>query len=138
MFERVLVAVDLEDQAVAAKVVAAAAQVAKPGAEIRLVHVRYAIEASLRHVSKETRAVGEAEALAELRTLADKVATPAAKWSFTSPAGSPHDRALAEAEGFQADLIVIGPHRRSMAKALLGASATAIVKNAKASVLVVR
>lgn len=137
MFGKVLVAIDLEDQEGAAKLLAAAAAMAKPGAEIRVVYVRYAIEASLPHVSKETRAVGEAEALADLRKLAE-APMPQAKLSFASPAGSPHERVLAEADGFRADLLVIGPNRRSMTKVLLGSSATAIVKNARTSVLVVR
>jgi nucleotide-binding universal stress UspA family protein len=133
----VLVAVDLEDREVAAKVLAAASAVAKAGSDISLIYVRYAIEASLPHVSKETRAVGEAEAIADLRKLGEG-ALPGATLSVASPAGSPHDRVLAAADEFRADLIVIGPHKRSMAKYLLGGSATAIVRNAKASVLVVR
>jgi nucleotide-binding universal stress UspA family protein len=137
MFGRILVAVDLEDLDVAARVLAAAAAVAKSGAEIRVVYVRYALEASLPHVSKETRAVGEAEALAELRKLAEAAVFPATL-SFASPAGSPHDRTLAAADEFRADLIVVGPHKRSMARYLLGSSATAIIRNAKTSVLVVR
>ena len=137
MFGRVLVAIDLEDRDGAAKILASAAAVAKSGAELRVVHVRYAIEASLPHVSKETRAVGEAEALAELRKLAE-ASLPQGKLSFLSPAGNPHERVIAVAEEFRADMIVIGPGRRSVARMLLGSSASAIVKNAKTSVLVVR
>ena len=52
--------------------------------------------------------------------------------------GSPKRTIVEEAEAWGADLIVVGSHRPTMATYLLGSNATAIVRHAKCSVLVLR
>ncbi|EGM8503291.1 universal stress protein, partial [Escherichia coli] len=52
--------------------------------------------------------------------------------------GTPKDQILKLAENLNADLIIIGSNRPSIATYLIGSNAAAIVRHAKCSVLVAR
>ena len=58
--------------------------------------------------------------------------------SSTVRVGAVYNEVLQEAEKTNADLIIVGSHRPSMAGFLLGSNASTIVRHAKCSVLVVR
>ncbi|MCW5695410.1 MAG: universal stress protein [Bauldia sp.] len=137
MFSKILVAVDLLDPTKGKRILEAAAGFAG-SAEIRLIYVRYMMEAALKYIDQSSMAAEENAAVAELVELAARAGLPAGQVSGASPMGSPADRILAAAAEWKADLIVIGPHKPSAAKFFLGGEATRIVQRAEVSVLVVR
>ncbi len=139
MFERILVAVDLTDTETGRATLAAATKLALlSGAQIRLVHVRNILEEAMAYVPKEMVEREEKDAVRRLQELADETDLPAVRMSVASPLGRAYAEVVAAAEEFKADLIVIGPHRPSMAKFLLGTDAGRIVHHSPISVLVVR
>ena len=75
---------------------------------------------------------------AELAAIADKIDRPKDRVSSVVLFGPVHDRVLDEAASWGADLIVITSHRPGMDRFLIGSIASAIVKRAKCSVLVLR
>jgi nucleotide-binding universal stress UspA family protein len=78
------------------------------------------------------------QAEAKLAEVAAGVPLPAERVSAVVRLGSVYGEILNEAEKTGTDLVVIGSHRPSMATYLLGSNATAIVRHARCSVLVVR
>ena len=138
MFRKILAAVDLQDPGKSKRVLEVASSLAGAGGEIRLIYVRYMMEAALKYIDANSLAAEERAVVAELIELAGLAALPADRVSAVSPMGSAADRILASAAEFGADVIVIGPHKASAAKYLLGGEATRIVQRADVSVVVVR
>lgn len=139
MFKRILAAVDVADPDRGRAIAAVAADIARgSGAELRLMTVPMMLEAIRDYVPASIKAGDEAEAVKALGVIAASIDLPADRVSVAAPPGNVAERTLAEAEAFGADLIVIGPHKPSLAKMILGSNATAILKNAKVSVLVAR
>lgn len=139
MFKRILAAVDVADPDKGRAIAAIAADIARgSGAELRLMTVPLMLEAIRDYVPAGVMANDEAAAVKQLRAIAASIDIPAGKLSVAAPPGNIAERTLAQAEAFGADLIVIGPHKPSLAKMILGSNASAILKNAKVSVLVAR
>lgn len=139
MFKRILAAVDVADPDKGRAIAAIAADIARgSGAELRLMTVPLMLEAIRDYVPAGVMANDEAAAVKQLQAIAASIDIPAGKLSVAAPPGNIAERTLAQAEAFGADLIVIGPHKPSLAKMILGSNASAILKNAKVSVLVAR
>ena len=75
---------------------------------------------------------------AEMAALAAKIDRPRDRVSSVVLFGPVHDTILDEAERWGADLIIIASHRPGMDRFLIGSVASAIVRRAKCSVLVLR
>src|SRR5690606_24044564 len=93
MFKKILVAVDLLDPSKGKRILEVAAGLA-PSADIRLVYVRYMMEAALKYVDRTSLAEEEKAAVAELVALAAEAALPADRVSAVSPMGNAADRIL--------------------------------------------
>jgi nucleotide-binding universal stress UspA family protein len=139
VFKRILAAVDVADPDKGRAIAAIAADIARgSGAELRLMTVPLMLEAIRDYLPAGVMANDEAAAVKQLEAIGASIDLPAGKLSVVAPPGNIADRTLAAAEAFGADLIVIGPHKPSLAKMILGSNASAILKNAKVSVLVAR
>jgi nucleotide-binding universal stress UspA family protein len=119
----------------------AAVEIAKiePSAQLRLINVQPLVPVAFvdyipPNFDEEMREAAEKD----LAALAAKVALPPDRVSSTVRFGAVYPEVLAEAEDWNADLIVVGSHRPTMATYLLGSNAKTIVRHAKCSVLVVR
>ena len=140
MLRKLLLPIDLTEPAFAPRALEEAQVLAKPlDCEVRLVNVQSLVP--LRFVDyvpedfeKHIRKVLEAE----LAAIADKIDRPKDRVSSVVLFGPVHDRILDEADSWGADLIVICSHRPGMDRFLIGSIASAIVKRAKCSVLVLR
>lgn len=140
MFKTILVPVDLGEVEAARPALDKAVELAK-GAEgaLRLIYVRSIVPVTYMEFMPPTfdeEQQGEAET--KLANIAASVDLPAERVSAVVRLGSVYNEVLDEAEKTGADLIVVGSHRPSMATFLLGSNASAIVRHAKCSVLVVR
>lgn len=140
MFKTILVPVDLGEVDAARPALDKAVELAK-GAEgdLRLIYVRSIVPVTYMEFMPPTfdeEQQGEAET--KLAGIAAGVDLPSERVSAVVRLGSVYNEVLDEAEKTGADLIVVGSHRPSMATFLLGSNASAIVRHAKCSVLVVR
>lgn len=138
MFKRILAAVDVADPDKGHKILAAAAELAQAtGAELRVVTVSAMLEAVRDQAPAGVVAGGEAAARKELEGLTAATSIPAGL-SLAVRSGNVATETLAEAEAFGAELIVVGPHKPSLMKMILGSNAATILRNAKVSVFVAR
>jgi nucleotide-binding universal stress UspA family protein len=119
----------------------AAVEIARiePTAQLRLINVQPLVPVAFidyipPNFDEEMREAAEKD----LAALAAKVKLPADRVSSTVRFGAVYPEVLAEAEDWNADLIVVGSHRPTMATYLLGSNAKTIVRHAKCSVLVIR
>lgn len=141
MYKKILVAVDVSEAEVTQLALDAAVALAKveQGAELRLINVQPLVPVAFidyipPNFDDEMREATEKD-LAALRA---KIAYPQERVSSVVRFGAVYPEVLAEAEEWDADLIVVGSHRPTMATYLLGSNAKTIVRHAKCSVLVVR
>ena len=138
MFRKILVAVDLTDGA-SRKALDTATELARgSGAALQVIAVRHTLDLAADYIPRDVMAKDEKDAIGRLKAMVSAVGIADDRLSFASPAGSIADGVLSAAEAFGADLIIVGAHRPSMAKFLLGSNASRITQHAKASVLVVR
>jgi nucleotide-binding universal stress UspA family protein len=137
-FKRVLVALDLSTEGSVRTLDVAAKLVVLGGGEARLVYVRYMIDLALNYVPQRVLQDEEASAVERLRQMAAAAGLPEDRVSVVCPVGRAYPEIIAAAQAFEADLIVVGPHRASMAGMLLGSDAAGVVRHAPTSVLVVR
>jgi len=139
VYKRILAAVDVADPDKGRAIAAIAADIARAsGGDLRLMTVPLMLEALRDYVPASVTAGDAASAVKQLEAIAASIDLPAGKVSVAASPGSIAERTLAEAAAFGADLIVIGPHKPSLAKMILGSNATAILRNARVSVLVAR
>jgi nucleotide-binding universal stress UspA family protein len=141
MYKKILVAVDISEADVTQLALDAAVALAKVehDAQLRLINVQPLVPVAFidyipPNFDEEMREATEKD-LAALRA---KIAYPAERVSSIVRFGAVYPEVLAEAEEWDADLIVVGSHRPTMATYLLGSNAKTIVRHAKCSVLVVR
>jgi nucleotide-binding universal stress UspA family protein len=141
MYKKILVPVDLSESDMTKLALDAALALAKTGSEasLRLINVQPLVPVAFVDYipptfDEEMRDAAERD----LATLAGTVDLPHDRVSSTVRFGAVYPEVLAEAEDWDADLIVIGSHRPTMATYLLGSNAKTIVRHAKCSVLVVR
>lgn len=140
MYKKLLVPVDLGDEAMAKASLDAAQKLAAPwGAEVRLLHIRPIMPSTyLEYVPADFEGVETNRAREELKGLAEKIGLPVDKVSTAVRSGGVYHEVLAEAEACKADLIVVSSHWPTLATYLVGSHATNIVRHAHCSVLVVR
>ena len=140
MFRRILVPVDIADPDPARPALATAAELAHGDqAEIRVIYViPFMIDAALEYLPRNFFDQEAAEAKRQLEKMAREAGLPERCTAFTAPCGAIHHLVLEEADKFGADLIIIGSHKPSVSTYFLGSSASAILRQAKCSVLVRR
>lgn len=140
MYKSILVPVDLAEAELAAPAVVAAVTFAKiSGGTVRLVYVRSLVPITyMEFVPADFDAEQQEDAEARLAAIAAKIDLPESQVSAKVLIGSVHGEVLAEADASGADLIVIGSHEPGMLAYVIGSNASAIVRRAKCSVLVVR
>jgi len=140
MFRRILLAVDLADEAETPKGLPEALElVAAGGGDIRLVNVQPLLPATfMEYVPADFDAEHERRARDALLAIAAKIALPPERVSIAAASGGVYHELLREASDWGADLIVVGSHRPVMSDYLLGSNAKTIVRHAECSVLVVR
>ena len=140
MFRRILLAVDLADEAETPKGLPEALElVAAGGGDIRLVNVQPLLPATfMEYVPADFDAEQERRARDALLAIAAKIALPPERVSIAAASGGVYHELLREASDWVADLIVVGSHRPVMSDYLLGSNAKTIVRHAECSVLVVR
>lgn len=141
MYKKILVAVDISEADVTQLALDAAVALAtvEPNAQLRLINVQPLVPVAFidyipPNFDEEMREATEKD----LAALRGKIALPAERVSSIVRFGAVYPEVLAEAEEWDADLLVVGSHRPTMATYLLGSNAKTIVRHAKCSVLVVR
>jgi nucleotide-binding universal stress UspA family protein len=141
MFGKILLPIDVSEPEIAKEAIEAAVGVAKAfNSEIRLIHVASPIiVASPMAVIPQSvyDELGVYEK-SELERMAATIDRPKGTVSTVVRIGGVYPELLAEATEWQADLIIVGAHKRSMATYLLGSTAAAIVRHAICTVMVVR
>jgi nucleotide-binding universal stress UspA family protein len=140
MFKTILVPVDLAEVEAARPALERAVSLAHASqGTIRLVYVRSLLPVTyMEFVPATFESEQQEDAEAKLAEVAAGVPLPADRVSAVVRLGSVYNELLHEADKTGADLIVIGSHRPTMATYLLGSNASAVVRHAKCSVLVVR
>lgn len=140
MFRRILIPVDLAELDVSARAFDEAVALARASdGEIRLINIQSLLPATfMDYVPTGFDQEQKTKAEAALAGLVPTFSYPADKISTVVRIGGVYPEILAEAEGWNADLIVIGSHRPAMSTYLLGSNAKTVVRHAKCSVLVIR
>jgi universal stress protein F len=140
MYHRLLLAVDLADEAEKPKGLEEALAIANcAGAELRLVNVQPLLPATfMEYVPADFDAEQERRAREALEAITAAIPLPKERVSCTVASGGIYHELLREAQEWRADLIIIGSHRPVMSDYLLGSNAKTIVRHAQCSVLVVR
>lgn len=141
MYKKILVPVDLSEPEMTTLALDPALAWARAdgAASLRLINVQPLVPVAFvdyipPNFDEEIREAAERD----LTNLAARVDLPRERVSSTVRFGAVYPEVLAEAEDWDADLIVVGSHRPTMATYLLGSNAKTIVRHAKCSVLVVR
>jgi len=141
MFRKILVPIDVSEEEVAKQSLEASVKLADTfGAEVRLIFVASPIVptspmAMIPQAVYDSIGVYEKSRLEEM---AQGIDMPKERVSVVVRIGGVHPEVLAEAADWQADLIVVGAHRPSMATFLLGSTAAALSRHAKCTVMIVR
>jgi nucleotide-binding universal stress UspA family protein len=140
MYKSILVPVDIAEPDMAAAAISAAVSFAKiSSGAIRLVYVRSLVPITyMEFVPADFDAEQQQDAETKLAEIAARIDLPAEQVSAKVLIGSVHGEVLAEADASGSDLIVIGSHEPGMLAYVIGSNASAIVRRAKCSVLVVR
>jgi universal stress protein F len=140
MFRRILLAVDLADEAETPRGLPEALElVTAGGGELRLVNVQPLLPATfMEYVPADFDTEQERRAQEALQAIAAKVPLPKERLSIVAASGGVYHELLRVASEWEADLIVVGSHRPVMSDYLLGSNAKTIVRHAECSVLVVR
>ena len=140
MYRRLLLAVDLADEAEKPKGLEEALAVANcANGELRLMNVQPLLPATfMEYVPADFDAEQERRALEALEAIAAGLPLPRERVTCTVASGGIYHELLREAQEWRADLIVVGSHRPVMSDYLLGSNAKTIVRHAQCSVLVVR
>jgi nucleotide-binding universal stress UspA family protein len=141
MFRKILLPIDVAEPEIAKEAIDVAVGVAKAfNSDLRLIHVASPIiVASPMAVIPQSvyDELGVYEK-SELERMAAAIDRPKGSVTTVVRIGGVYPELLAEATEWQADLIIVGAHKRSMATYLLGSSAAAIVRHATCTVMVVR
>jgi nucleotide-binding universal stress UspA family protein len=140
MYNRILVPVDLSDEAIATPALKrAVALAATSGGQLRLMNVLSLVPAAYLDYMPSNFDTQERErAEQELARLARESGVAADRVSTNVRIGAIYHEVLGEATDWKADLIVVGSHDPSFATYLIGSNAANIVRHAHCSVLVVR
>ncbi|GLS18669.1 universal stress protein UspA [Labrys miyagiensis] len=140
MFKSIIVPVDVADLSLAKLAIGSAVKLADTsGATLTLVHVVPIMPLMMLDtvpVSFEGEVAEKAKG--QIAELAASVELPGGKVQSVVRIGGIYHEVLAIAEEQRADLVVVGSHQPSVATYLLGSNASAIVRHAGCSVMVVR
>jgi nucleotide-binding universal stress UspA family protein len=140
MFRSIVVPIDLAEIEISQIAISTGVRIAKDsGGRIALVNVVPIMPVMMLDtvpVSYETEVAEKSEA--SLAELAASLDLPADRVTAVVRIGGIYHEVLHVATAQDADLIVVGSHRPAMATYLLGSNATAIVRHATCSVLVLR
>lgn len=140
MFRSIVVPVDLAEPEIAHQAIIQAAAFAKMAdGKVTLVNVvQIAPFMMLETVPVSYEVDIASKAKAALADLSKTIDLPAGRVKAEVRIGGIYHEVLEVAKNEAADLIVVGSHRPAMATYLIGSNATAIVRHATCSVLVVR
>ncbi len=140
MFRKILVPVDIAETEMARPAIDQACEFAsQSGGEVRLLYVRSLMPISFAEfIPPNFDEEQQTQAETEMKAIAAGVALPRDRVSALVRIGAVYPEVLAEAKDWNADLVIVGSHRPSMASYLLGSNASTIVRHAPCSVLVVR
>jgi nucleotide-binding universal stress UspA family protein len=141
VFGKILLPIDVAEEAVAIEAIAMASALAAAfDSRLRLIAVAtpLVVASPIPVVLQQLNDQIGVYERAELQRLATTIDRPKATVSTIVRIGRAYPEILAEAEEWGADLIVVGAHRRSVATYLLGSSAAAIARHAACTVMVAR
>jgi nucleotide-binding universal stress UspA family protein len=141
MFGRILLPIDIAEAEVAKEAIETAVAVAKAfNSDIRLIHVTspIVIASPMAVIPQPVYDQLGVYEKSELERMAAAIDRPKGTVATVVRIGGVYPELLAEIAQWQADLVVVGAHKRSMATYLLGSSAAAIVRHAPCTVMVVR
>ena len=145
MFTKILVPIDLSENNLSAMAASRVVEfVKKTQTSGQPCHVRFVTVLSLLpvalmdYVPTDFNVEQEKATTEDLAAFAAKLDLPATQVSTVVLTGGIYSQILDEAKNWGADVIVIGSHRPAMSTYLLGSNATAIVRHAPCSVLVLR
>ncbi|HAF42539.1 MAG TPA: universal stress protein [Sphingobium sp.] len=138
-YATILVAVDIDNPALAHAAMASAAEVAGAQGQVHILYVRHHLPTRYSALLASDFDEREgAEARAHMKAWADETRLDPARTRFVTHRGRVRDEVLNEAESCKADLIILASHQPSLVSRLLGSNASAIVHQSPISVLVVR
>jgi universal stress protein G len=140
LFRNILVALDVADPVNADRAIDSAKLIAgASGANVHLLHVRLNLPRTYARLLPESfHAEEKKDCDAAMERWVERLALPEERVTRTLRRGSVSHEVMAEAEQRRADLIVLGSRAPSFGSRMMGSNATAIVRDAKVSVLVVR
>lgn len=140
MFKRILLPIDLTESEMTARAVARAAPLAAAwDSDIRVVNVQSLLPIKfLDYAPKNFDAEIRRGLAEEIAAVAAQLNRPAGRISTTVRFGPVYQNVLAEADDWSADLIILCSHRPGMDRFLIGSNASAMVRHANCSVLVLR
>ena len=140
VYRNILLALDVADPVNADRAIDSAKLVAEAsGAHVHLLHVRLTLPRTYARLLPESFHAEEKKDCDEaMERWAARLALPEGRVTRTLRRGSVAPEVLEEAEQRQADLIVLGSRAPTFGSRMLGSNASAIVRDAKVSVLVVR
>jgi|TARA_R100000501_G_scaffold8550_1_gene17369 universal stress protein G len=140
MYRNILVPLDVSDPQNADAALSHAAFLARAsGAMLHLLHVRMQLPKTYaRYLPEGWDAEDTSECRDWLNSRREQVNLPQDRSTVHLRRGSVSGETLSLAVRIAADLIIIGSHMPSMSTRILGSNATAIVRDAQVSVLVVR
>lgn len=140
MTKKILVAVDLEDDALMVKILRTAGEIAGlHNAPISLVHVEAELPQDVvNHLPADFLERMTGEVREKLGALAEQAGLSVEALHITVRCGTTYQEILGQAEADGADLIIIGGHSPGIADYLLGSNAARVVRRAGCSVYVVR
>lgn len=140
MFEKILIPIDLNEPAMIKPAIDAAKSLAQiSNGALRLVSVQSLVPIDfLDYVPQDFDGQIRRGLEQEIGTIAAELDYPADRVSTAVLFGPVHHKVLADAEEWGADMIIVSSHRPGMDRFLIGSTASAIVRHAKCSVLVLR
>ena len=139
MFKKILVPIDVAEPQGSVYALKIAGGMAQAGGEVRLLSVLQDLpDTFLYYVPADYEVKQDGQATKIVSDMLVQTGLPEDRTSSLIRKGDVYSEILAEAESWNADIIVIGSHRPNMATYLLGSNATKVVRHAKCSVLVVR
>ena len=140
MFNRIIVAIDLEQETPPDRLLQAASSIARlNNAELHLVHIIGAAPAIVsQYLESGYEHLAAARAEEQLEALAAQLGPAAGKVVCTVRFGDIYQEILAFADKISADLIMLDSHKPGLADYLLGSNASRVVRHASCSVLVLR
>lgn len=140
MFRKILLPIDLTETEMTRNAVETATALAKAfDSDLRIVNVQSLIPIAYLDYVREDFDTEITQGLEqELAAIVEQIDIPHDRLSTALLFGPVYQKALAEAETWGADAVVVGSHQPGLERFLIASDASAIVSHAKCSVVVVR